>query len=115
MPDSSFNFGHFVSDFVHSIPPDPVTPQGLPVSSFVHDLHIHIPPDPISPGDFVSVFVHSLIPQEPVTPQCQLASHFVHELHHPTTKLIGVGEDHGFLITSRHTNRPRTELFVDRT
>ena len=99
MPDSSFNFGHFVSDFVHSIPVDPITPQGLLVSSFVHDLHLHIPPDPISPGDLVSDFVHSIIPQDPITPQGQIVNDFVHELHHPTTTLIGLGADPGFLIT----------------
>jgi hypothetical protein len=35
------NFGHFVSDFVHTLEQvgPPITPQGQIVSDFVHDLH----------------------------------------------------------------------------
>jgi hypothetical protein len=83
------NFGHFVSDFVHSIPGEPVTPQGQLVSSFVHDNHI--PGNPVSPGDLVSDFVHS-IPGEPVIPQGQIVSDFVHELHNPTTTFTGLAD-----------------------
>jgi hypothetical protein len=40
MPDSSFNFGGLVSEFVHAeqVGP-PILPQGQDVSSFVHELH----------------------------------------------------------------------------
>jgi len=43
------NFGHFVSDFVHSIqiPGEPVTPQV--VSDFVHELH-----NPITDGFLIA-------------------------------------------------------------
>jgi hypothetical protein len=44
MPDSSFHFGHLVSEFAHAanngppiIPPDPVLPPGQEVRSFVHE------------------------------------------------------------------------------
>jgi hypothetical protein len=85
------NFGHFVSDFVHSIqtPGEPITPQGQLVSSFVHDNHI--PGNPISPGDLVSDFVHS-IPGEPITPQGPIVSDFVHELHNPVTSFTGLAD-----------------------
>ena len=82
------NFGHFVSDFVHSIPSDPVTPQGQLLSSFIHE--INIPGNPIAPGDLISEFVHSIqTAGEPITPQ--MVSDFVHELHNPVSD--------GFLIT----------------
>ena len=81
------NFGHFVSDFVHSIPGDPVRPLGQLLSSFIHE--IHIPPNPITPGDIISDFVHSIQPGDPVTPQ--IVSDFIHQLHNPITD--------GFLIT----------------
>ena len=81
------NFGHFVSDFVHSIPSDPIVPQGQLVSSFIHENHI--PGNPVAPGDLVSDFAHSVhTPGEPVTPQ--IISEYVHELHNPITD--------GFLI-----------------
>ena len=43
------NFGHFVSDFVHSIqtPGEPITPQV--VSDFVHELH-----NPITDGFLIA-------------------------------------------------------------
>lgn len=84
------NFGHFVSDFVHSIPSDPIGPQGQLVSSFIHE--INIPGNPIAPGQLVSDFVHTLEQGgPPITPQGQLVSEFVHELHNPITD--------GFFIT----------------
>lgn len=74
------NFGHFVSDFIHSIPGEPIVPQGQLVSSFIHETNI--PGNPVAPGDLVSDFVHSIqTPGEPVTPQ--IVSDFVHELHNP--------------------------------
>ena len=59
MPDSSFKFGHLVSEFAHAAQNGPpIQPQGQEVSSFVHAL---IPPDPIEPlGQDVSSFVHEL-------------------------------------------------------
>lgn len=81
------NFGHLVSDFVHSIqtPGEPVVPQGELVSSFVHENHI--PGNPVAPGQLVSDFVHS-IPSDPIVPQGQLVSDFVHELHNPITDFL---------------------------
>lgn len=83
------NFGHLVSDFVHSIqiPGEPVIPQGELVSSFVHENHI--PGNPVVPGLLVSDFVHS-IPGNPVEPQGQLVSDFVHEMHNPITDFLVV-------------------------
>jgi hypothetical protein len=99
MTDSSFNFGHFVSDFVHSIPQEPTTPQGQLVSSFVHAL---IPGDPYHPGEpyIPGEPYHPSDPYQPgdpIEPLGQIVSDFVHELHHPTTTLIGLGADPGLI------------------
>ena len=40
MPDSSFNFGRLVSEFVHAeTNGPPILPPGEDVSSFVHEHH----------------------------------------------------------------------------
>ena len=99
MPDSSFHFGHLVSEFAHAAKPGPpILPPGQNVSSFVHAFHFaseFIPPDPIHPGDpfgttgppilpqglVVSEFVHAEGIGPPILPPGDDVSSFVHEHH----------------------------------
>ncbi|SRR5258708_2112673 len=67
MPDSSFHFGHLVSEFAHAAKPGPpILPPGQNVSSFVHAFHFaseFIPPDPIHPGDPFGTTGPPILPQ----------------------------------------------------
>ena len=80
MPDSSFHFGHLVSEFVHAEQSGPpILPQGQEVSSFVHTF---IPGNPVEPlGHLVSEFVHAALQGPPILPLSQEVSPFVDGLH----------------------------------